>query len=154
MSYKGDITVSIIGTVFSVLGIGFFVGSGLSFNSTRHFIDNSVSTNGVVIELNKEISSSKKSRSYIYYPVVKFEPKQGEVIEFESNSGSNPPSYKIGQTVPVLYEQNNPQSAQINSFFDLWFLPIFLVMMGSIFGGIGFSFLFFKFAAYKAAIHQ
>ena len=155
MSYrKGDKTVTIIVTVFSLVGIGLLVGSGLSFNITRNFIEKSVSTNGVVIELKKEISSNQKSRGYIYYPVVKFEPGQGEIIKFESNTGTNPPSYKIGQTVPVLYESNNPNSAQINSSFDLWFLPIFLLVMGGIFGGVGFSILFFKFASYKAAINQ
>lgn len=128
---------TLLATVFSIVGTSMLAGSFFSFNSTKNFINNSSSTTGVVIELKEVESTSRKSRSIVYYPLIKFEPKQGKAINFQAGTGTNPPSYNVGETVPVLYNPNNPYKAEINSFFDLWFSFILLLLMGGVFTGVG-----------------
>jgi hypothetical protein len=83
-------------------------------------------------------STDNKGRSSsVYYPVVKFTPNNGEATTFESNSGSKPPAFRKGQQVEVLYDPQQPDSAMINSWLELWFLPGMFTGMGSLFVLIG-----------------
>lgn len=69
--------------------------------------------------------------------MVKFAPSSGEQTIFKSNTGSNPPAFTKGQQVEVLYNPQKPNSAMINSWLELWFLPAIFTGMGSIFVLIG-----------------
>lgn len=139
---KKDTTLTWMGILFSITGIGMLIGSFLSYNSTHNFIKNSSSTIGTVTELRLHTSSSSSSsKSSTYYPIVKFKTQKGESAELESNVGSYPPSFRVGETVSVLYNPNNPAEAEINSFGQLWFTAIFLLGMGGLFAGIGLSLL-------------
>ncbi len=120
-----------IGSIFAVTGIIFII-------NTRSFIDTAVSAQGTVIDLKLRSSTDSKGRSSsVYYPVVKFTPSNGEPTTFESNSGSKPPAFKKGQQVEVLYHPQEPNSAMINSWLELWFLPGMFTGMGSLFVLIG-----------------
>ncbi|WP_039942384.1 DUF3592 domain-containing protein [Streptomyces himastatinicus] len=65
------------------------------------------------------------------YPVVAFTSADGAPRKFEDSTGSNPPSYELGERVEVLYAPGSPEDARINGFASLWLMPL-------IFGGIGF----------------
>ncbi|WP_235526575.1 DUF3592 domain-containing protein [Nostoc piscinale] len=105
---------------------------------TRSFHKNSIPAQGTVVEVVKHKSRDSKGRySTIYYPVIKFTANAGKVIEFEANSGSNPPAYSPGQQVEILYNPQEPESAIINFEPDFWFLPTMFIGMGSLFVLIG-----------------
>jgi hypothetical protein len=130
-----DKTLTIIITVFSLIGATFF-GIGLfSFIDTQNFIKTAASTEGVVFEL-KPVQS-RKNRGFTYAPVVKFQTPDGKNIQFQSSTSSNPPGFSVGQTVPVLYNRSNPQEAQVDSFVQLWLLPTVFGGFGIIFMGVG-----------------
>ncbi|WP_013320872.1 DUF3592 domain-containing protein [Gloeothece verrucosa] len=131
---------SIVGSVFGLLGLGMLFGSWLSFSGTQDFLKNSVSSVGTVIDLRVKSSYDHDGGS-IYYPRVSFQTEKAEKIDFESNFGTNPPAYKVGQQVPVLYHPDNPDQAQIKSFWSLWFVSILLLGMGGIFTVVGLSLL-------------
>jgi hypothetical protein len=59
------------------------------------------------------------SRSY--RPVVQFAPNGGAPVRFESEIGSSPPAFQVGEYVEVLYAPGNPSDALIDSFFQIWF---------------------------------
>ena len=40
-----------------------------------------------------------------------------------------------------FYNADNPSKAEINSFWSLWFLAVFLLGMGGLFAGIGLTML-------------
>ncbi|MBD1928846.1 DUF3592 domain-containing protein [Trichocoleus sp. FACHB-90] len=154
---KKDGTLTWMGSLFSITGIGMLIGSFLSYNSTHNFIKNSSSTIATVTELRLQTSSSSSSssKSSTYYPIVKFKTQKGESVEFQSSVGTYPPSFRVGETVSVLYDANNPAEAEINSFWQLWFTAIFLLAMGGLFAGIGLSLiagpLAFRFSSNKKA---
>ncbi|BAY24591.1 hypothetical protein NIES2100_43860 [Calothrix sp. NIES-2100] len=120
-----------VGSIFAVTGIIFVI-------NTHSFVSTAESIQGNVIDLKLRSSTDSKGRSSsAYYPVVKFTPSSGETIIFESNTGSSPPAFSKGQQVEVLYNPKQPNSAMINSWLELWFLPGMFAGMGSIFVLIG-----------------
>lgn len=120
-----------MGTLFSVIGV-------MNALDTRSFIDSSIQTQGTVIDVVRR--SSRDSDGHIssaYYPVVKFTSASGEETIFESNTGTNPPSYSRGQSINILYNPQQPNAARENSWFTLWGFPAIFGGIGSIFVVIG-----------------
>src|SRR5262249_44613226 len=74
-----------------------------------------------------------------YYPVVKFRTATGEAHTLHSNTGSSSPSYRVGETVSVLYDPGNPFDARIVGFFSLWFLVIIFGPVGALLSLAGSS---------------
>jgi hypothetical protein len=72
---------------------------------------------GQVMRL-KEESSSGNSRSY--YPIVQFRAQDNTVVEFKDSVGSNPPMYRPGDRVNVLYLASNPHGQAIIDRGRVW----------------------------------
>lgn len=119
--------------LFSVVGGALLVGAFLWYQNTVTFLDEALEVPGVVTDL--VYSRSSDSRSY--YPVVEFNDANGQLIEFQSSSGSNPASYSVGEQVSVLYTAGEPESARINGFFSLWGGALILGILGGVFFLVG-----------------
>ena len=120
--------------IFSSVGLLFLIIGISSLLDTRSFLEEAFIANGTVVDLTESYSSD----STTYKPVVEFKTINNQFITFTSSTGSNPPSYHIGEAVDVVYEQNFPNDAKIRSFFTLWGLGTVLFLMGSVFFSIGF----------------
>lgn len=81
-------------------------------------------TNGTVIEM--EESSSSDGGCCVYSPVVKFQ-ANGQTYSFDGGNASYPPAYEVGETVPVIYNPANPNTAQINKWSERWLFPIIII---------------------------
>ncbi|QLE58184.1 DUF3592 domain-containing protein [Nostoc sp. TCL26-01] len=120
-----------VGSIFAVVGI--IVGV-----NTHSFVSSSVKTSGTVIDLEGRWSNDSEGRSYkLYYPVIEFTNTSGQPTVFQSNAGSTSPGLSKGEQVEVLYNPQQPNSAMINSGFELWFLPGLFTAIGSVFVLIG-----------------
>ena len=117
------------GALFLLFGVGALVGGIVWGVNTKRFVDGASRASGTVIELQRRQSSSDDSPSY--YPVVRFTDAGGKDVTFTSSTGSNPPSKREGDKVDVLYDPRNPEKAELNSFFALWFGPL---MVAGLFG--------------------
>jgi hypothetical protein len=124
--------------IFLVIGLGLIGGGIYSFLSTRAFLRQAVPAEGAVIDLTAAWDS--EDGSYTYYPRVRFRTPDGRAVEFTSDVGSSPPAFEVGEPVRVLFDPANPARARIDSFVQLWLLPLIL-------GGIGLVFGFFGAAA-------
>lgn len=131
--------LKIVRWVFTIVGIGMLLGSLFVYQNTRSFLGKAVEANGRVIGLERSRSSSTSSTSSssTYRPVVEFTTASGKRIEFTSSVGSNPPSYREGEAVTVLYLAADPYRARIKSFFSLWFGFMILLGLGLVFAGVG-----------------
>jgi len=129
----------ILGLVF--VGVGFlFIGLAVFFLiRTRNFINNSEKTQGQVI-LNLYQADSEGGGGG-YTPVFEFRTAQGKKVEGSGDLAVNPPQYKVGQTVEVLYDPKKPEEARINKGLNLYYIPGFLAFFGLVFGVMGFFFL-------------
>jgi hypothetical protein len=79
---------------------------------------------GIVTRL--EESSDSEGGCCVYSPVVEFQ-VGGQTYTIEGDNASDPPAYRVGQQVDVLYDPSNPQTAQINNFFERWLFPILII---------------------------
>jgi hypothetical protein len=115
-------------------GVGLLMGliAGGMIVHTQSWLGRTVAVAGRVTELAGGGGTGRSARSY--YPVVAFTTQDGRKIEFRSNMGSNPPAFSVGEAVRVRYLPDDPDSAGIEAFFSLWFLPL-------MFGGMGVIFL-------------
>lgn len=135
MSTEMIIGIVMVGVGFLMIGIALF-----SLIHTRNFINNSEKTQGTVI-LNLYQADSEGGGGYT--PIFEFRTLQGKKMEVSSNLGTNPPQFKVGQIVEVLYDPENPEGARINKGLNLYYVPSFLGLFGLIVGGTG-AFFFFK----------
>lgn len=124
---------NIIKYFFSMLGIILLsIGSYLSY-TTYDFLQKATSVKGHVIAL---VQVGKN-----YRPKVEFTDTEGKNHEVVIKISSNPPGFKAGDTVGILYLADDIENARINGIFSLWILPMVILLDGIIFGGIGFTML-------------
>lgn len=83
-----------------------------------------VTAPGMVVRLGERSSSEGGCCTYV--PVVDFE-VNGQVYTFEGDNASYPPAYEVGERVDVRYDPTNPNTAQIDSFFERWIFPIVII---------------------------
>jgi hypothetical protein len=128
-----------IGILFALIGLGLLGGAYFAYHHTSQFLASAVTAQGTVIDLARsgQTGSGTGTTSSTYRPVVSFEDHNGEPVEFISTLGSNPPSYRKGDQVGVLYLEDDPQDAVINSFMSLWFVAVLLGAMGTVFLLVG-----------------
>lgn len=121
--------------VFTIVGFVMLAVAFFTYSSTKGFLNSAIVTQGTVTQLVR----SRSSDSTTYKPVVEFKTSSGELIEFTSLSGTNPPSYSRGEGVEVVYQETSPEQAKIKGFFSLW-------GMSAIFGALGFLFFIIGFS--------
>jgi hypothetical protein len=124
-----------LGVIFSLIGIGCAVGGAWWAVSTRDFMATAERGVGQVVELD---ASTDSDGDTTYYPIVEYA-VGGKTQRFKSNVGSSPPSHRVGDTVNVLYDPENPTDAKIDSFLDVWGGPLFLTLFGVIFAAVGIA---------------
>ena len=121
-------------------GVGFILAALAVFFwlRTRAFLDTAQKAQGTVIRM---VYSSDSEGGGGYSPVYTFRTMSGQVIEVTDRMSSNPPQFKEGQIIDVLYDPENPNKARINKWFNLYFVPLLLGFLGMVFGGISIVFI-------------
>jgi hypothetical protein len=131
----------IIGIVFPLVGGLLFAIGLFLFVRTRIFLGKAQEVKGTVIRM---VYSHSSEGGGGYSPVYQFRTIGGEVIEKQDHLSTNPPMFKEGQQIDVLYDPANPQGARIKKWMSLYFASVLLTGMGLIFGGIGIVILIFS----------
>jgi len=130
-------TLTWMGALFLCIGVGLLLGSAWLFYRAALFDESAQTAPGTVVNLIKNEESRRSRdgfshRSIAYTPVVAFIDSNGHRQEIQSNISSNPPAYKRGEKVAVLYDPDNPEFAMI----DDWHRHL----SGFITGGMGLIF--------------
>jgi hypothetical protein len=129
--------VKIVLAAFFCVGVTLLIAAVWVHEETAGFVARSRHGTGTVTELSEGRSISRDGASRaVYYPVVQFRTEAGAVIEFRSNFGSNPPSHRKGESVPVRYDPANPQEARIDTPSSIWFATWILGGLGAGFTGV------------------
>jgi hypothetical protein len=110
--------------LLSSLSIVFYAVAGTFYFQSQRLLKEGGTTSGTVLRL----EASGKGASY---PIVRFRPDNGEAIEGRGKVGSSPPEFKTGDTVPILYDKGDPKNWTINSWLNLYFLPVLFFAFGS-----------------------
>ncbi len=124
--------LKLIGITFLIIGMGMLSGGIFFYAHTAQWVRNSVKTTGTVVDFERSLSDSRSpSIRWSYRPLIQFQTETGEQFRFASSLGSNQPQYRIGQSVPVIYDTGNPVRAAIDSFFAVWMGVIVLAGLGA-----------------------
>ena len=102
-------------------GLLLIVAAVLFYTRWRKFSQWAVA-DGIVLRL--EARAIRPGERILSYPVVEFETTEFRVVSFESNLGTAPSPYRVGQTVRVRYDPADPQHAVIDSLAARYLGPI------------------------------
>ena len=102
--------------------------------NTATWLKRTVEAQGTVTQM---LHMTDKDGDVTYKPVVRFSTAEGRTIEFKSSFSTNPPAYRVGQSVAVVYLPDEPEKAQIRGFLSLWMGPMIIAFIGAIFFLIG-----------------
>jgi hypothetical protein len=125
-------TSKIAGRVFLFTGIGSLLLALCLAIGTVIFIRQAATAQATVVALIEKTDPDEGNIDY--FPQFTFSTPDGTSFTINSNNGTNPPEFKRGQQVNVLYDRANPSNARIDSFVQLWLLPL-------IFGSLGIFFI-------------
>jgi Protein of unknown function (DUF3592) len=87
---------------------------------------------GVVVALKRETSSGSQNNGPAYHPVIRYHVETNVTVEFKDSVGSNPPAYRLGDKVTVLYLADDPRGQAIidrGSFWN-WAIPALILLVG------------------------
>jgi hypothetical protein len=134
---KSKKTAKLVKLVFFGFGFIWIAFGAFFFIDAKFFSSKAYKGTGTVVELKKVrrlSTSSSGSPSHVttYYPVVRYQTKNGKNVTFTSSSGSYPAPYKRGDRVTILYDPENPRKARIKSFSSMWLAPILGFGIGGI----------------------
>ena len=92
------------------------------YTKTTNLISDGVKTTATVNRL-VEVTSDD---GYTYKAVFEFKDRYDGNFEFISSVSSNPPMYKVGERVKIVYNANDPDEVMIVSFWGLYHWSVIL----------------------------
>lgn len=122
-----------IGLLFVLIGFAVVISGIFAILKVRRQLAGSAKATGKVVSFGR----IQGQRGYLYCPQVEFQIPNGQTIRFQSETGSQPPAYQVGQQVEVVYQIANPSKAEIDSMTALWFAPGCMLLMGVLFMFVG-----------------
>ena len=132
-------TLTVIKYVFALIGAGMLIGALVAYSHARSFVAHAIHAEGTVVALEPRVDTRHDSNNNTYTngsvtwaPRVRFS-HDGQAIEFIGSTSSNPPSYHVNETVPILFEESNPYGAKLDTFFSVWIAPLILGLIGAVF---------------------
>ncbi len=126
--------LAIIGLGLLLLVIAFF-----TYSRTKKLLKVGITTMAEIIDVVEKQSQDYDEDGYSstttnYYPVLKFQTKDGQDVQFQASVGvSSKNKYKVGQKLEVVYDPSKPEKAKIKSFIQLWLITIILTVIGAVF---------------------
>src|SRR6185369_15947345 len=105
----------------TITALGFVATSAVLFWALvrRHRRLYWAKSEGEVVEMDADSSGG-------YSPVVVYEPSPGEKVRFSGNVVTNPPRYKVGDKVVVVFDPDDPGGALIDRALEHYFVPAVL----------------------------
>lgn len=95
---------------------------------TELFIHSAVRATGIVQRLDQRFDDQDISPQFA--PVFQFRADDGQSYTVDSDTATGPPSFAVGQEIPVLYPKGKPSGAVIDSFWELWLVSMILIFIG------------------------
>lgn len=86
------------------------------YTKTTNLVSRGVKTTATVARL-IEVSSDD---GYTYKAVFEFTDRNDTNYQLTSSVSSNPPMYKVGERVKVVYNANDPEEVKVVSFWGLY----------------------------------
>ena len=121
-----------------LISIVFIVAGVLLYVKTLNHIEGAIELQGHVIAIKTMRSESTTTGrpGMVERPVVEYKLPNGKVENFIPKVGSHDSSFRVGQTVEVLYDTRGSNKVILKSFSTTWLFPIILWGMGLLIIGV------------------
>ena len=116
--------------LFGLPGLALLAGALVTGFIAARFHVSAERAQGTVVG-NTYISRSDRGGSY--HPQVEFSTPDGQHHKFVGSMGSSPAAFIDGDRVPVLYDPKKPEQAAIDTWFQLYSVPLICFVMGCAF---------------------
>src|ERR1700692_3761327 len=103
------------------------------------FVRSCISAAGVIVAPRP---AHYKSSARSGFPIFRFTATDGRSFTVTSNIAQSPFPWRFGDPVPVLYQQDHPENAHLDSFVQLWEPQVILGIVGGGFSVIPLLILF------------
>lgn len=115
-----------------------------NYNKTKALLNEGVKTRATVVDMIKSTSHSvgNETDGSSFTPVFEYVHYSGKQISFQSTISSNPPAYKIGEKVVLIYSKNG-EDRKVVSFWGLYRWTIILLSVAAPFFIIGGGYLLY-----------
>ncbi len=134
ISFAGACVMSVI---FLAVGSAMLFYACKFYARERAFLAHATHTQGTIVTF---VQREGSHQSIDYSPVFTFADSTGQVRRVTSATSNGRPAYAVGATVPVLYDPERPEQAQLDTFASAWELVLVLggfgaaTLLGSILG--------------------
>lgn len=95
------------------------------------FVYNAITTDGKIVA--KRCPNQATRHGYQCLPIFRFTASDGQPYTVESSTGGNYSDFVIGRRIKVLYLNDHPQTARIDSFSQLWVVPLIFFFLSGVF---------------------
>jgi len=117
------------------LGFGLLLASYFAYSNTETFLESADRSSGQVIDLRQTDPGSDGSPTYA--AVVEYIDRGGQRHTVVDSFSSDPPSYRKGDDVMILYNRNNPSDARIDRGVWNYWLSGICGSLGALFTLLG-----------------
>lgn len=117
----------IFGGFFCISGLVCMIISCAFAVHTEYFLLHAIRAKGTIIHMVPVERESDGSVTLEYAPVFSFQTESGQNYSITSNTSTNPPEFRDGDAITVLYSRGNPNGAKLDSFAQLWLTPVILL---------------------------
>ena len=128
MAINGNvIPLGVFAFVTGLIGIVMLVLAARTWLASRALLRDGVRAVGRVVAMKEIAGSGTRSRS-TWAPIFEFTGDDGRTRSLLSDSSSNPPDHKVGDSVRVIFKRGEADQARIESFTSLWLGPVALLV--------------------------
>ena len=132
----GTRTVRLFALIPLAFGIGLSLLCYSTLSASLRQLDRYERSFGVVEGYEVDYSEDEE----VYRPEVRFVTPEGETIRFTGELAGGK-SYEIGEEIAVIYDPDRPRQVRIDSFGELFFVPLVSGILGL--AGLGWALLLF-----------
>jgi hypothetical protein len=115
-----------------VVGPGLLLLAAVTGVERALFLHSAATAEGAIIALRETTTAGRTRKSS--FPIFQFKAANGKSITVTSNIAES--SWRLGGPVRVLYQPDRPENAHIDSFAQLWMLPVVVGVVGAAFSTI------------------
>jgi hypothetical protein len=128
-----------VSALLLLMSITFFGAAFWGFQKSEFLKHHGVRCTAVVskLEYSSSISTNHSGESGVYYPFFSFRLKDGSEKTVKSLNGSDPPAYRKGDQLELLYDEKDPSNFSVDNWWDLYLLPTVFAAVAAILLPIG-----------------
>ncbi len=120
--------------LFMLIGVAIVYAGIYVYNDIQSVRKNGTKTEGVILRYERRGTETINMKNMFVVPIIRFQTQKGKTVIAEGKADNTSVLQNIcasGKRVEVIYDPLNPNNAVINTFAELWFVPLLAWIIGA-----------------------